>query len=199
MLKVRVGRAVCLTVSDTGCGMERKTLDRIFEPFFSTKEVGKGTGLGLATVYGIVKQHQGWIEVKSEVGVGTTFQIYFPPSKQAAEKIESPVGKIMRGGRETILLAEDEDPDAAATGNMFCGFGAHLIHQALRAQMRDVNRIQLFDRMTTDIPAQHQHKAGEPDDEDDRAEIEADQPVPSVGAAAKDPDRRRTQRPRQSP
>jgi two-component system, cell cycle sensor histidine kinase and response regulator CckA len=104
------GSFVCLTVSDTGCGMDRKTLDRIFEPFFTTKEVGKGTGLGLATVYGIVKQHHGWIEVSSDVGVGTIFKIYFP----AINRIDEPAGEPapgadpVRGGRETVLVVEDE-------------------------------------------------------------------------------------------
>jgi PAS domain S-box-containing protein len=107
----REGRSVCLTVKDTGCGMDRKTLDRIYEPFFSTKEIGKGTGLGLATVYGIVKQHQGWIEVKSEVGKGTTFQIYLPPAANACEPAhEAPpqTSSMAKGRQETILLVEDE-------------------------------------------------------------------------------------------
>src|SRR5262249_6449922 len=104
----RPGKFACLTVTDTGCGMDRKTMERIFEPFFSTKEVGKGTGLGLATVYGIVKQHQGWIEVTSQPGTGTTFRIYFPGVSQ---KIEAPVETSaplidVRGGNETILLVE---------------------------------------------------------------------------------------------
>ncbi|HTL59554.1 MAG TPA: response regulator [Candidatus Limnocylindrales bacterium] len=106
----RPGDFVCLTVRDTGCGMDRKTLDRIFEPFFSTKEVGKGTGLGLATVYGIVKQHEGWVEVSSEVGVGTTFKIFFPAVECLKETSgEAPVSQEqVRGGRETILVVEDE-------------------------------------------------------------------------------------------
>ena len=106
----RPGKFVCLSVTDTGCGMDRKTKERIFEPFFSTKEVGKGTGLGLATVYGIIKQHQGWIEVSSEPDAGTTFKVYFPAVSQKAEALAeagAPATDV-RGGNETILLVEDE-------------------------------------------------------------------------------------------
>jgi PAS domain S-box-containing protein len=107
----RAGKFVRLSVTDTGCGMNRETLNRIFEPFFSTKEVGKGTGLGLATVYGIVKQHQGWIEVESEVGVGTTFNIYLPgvaKSREIATETAPSERPAARGRNETILLVEDE-------------------------------------------------------------------------------------------
>ena len=107
----KAGTTICLSVTDTGCGMDQKTMERIFEPFFSTKEVGKGTGLGLATVYGIVKQHKGWIEVSSQVGKGTTFAIYLPAAQGAVVANESPAADHVqpaRGGSETILLVEDE-------------------------------------------------------------------------------------------
>jgi len=108
--EARPGDFVSISVKDTGCGMDARTLSRIFEPFFSTKEVGRGTGLGLATVYGIVKQHQGWVEVTSAIGVGTTFRVLLPALKAAAvETDDQGDSAIMTsGGRETILLVEDE-------------------------------------------------------------------------------------------
>jgi PAS domain S-box-containing protein len=107
--EARTGRFVCLSVADTGCGMDEVTLGRIFEPFFTSKASGKGTGLGLATVYGIVKQHRGWIEVQSRIGRGTTFRIFLPVSgKAVAPAAESPSKPAARGGSETLLLVEDE-------------------------------------------------------------------------------------------
>jgi two-component system cell cycle sensor histidine kinase/response regulator CckA len=107
--QARAGKFVCLQVSDSGMGMDSVTLERIFEPFFTTKGVGKGTGLGLATVYGIVKQHHGWLEVASQIGVGTTFKVFLPAVKSAVnqtEFIQNP--DAVQGGDETILVVEDE-------------------------------------------------------------------------------------------
>ncbi len=105
----QAGSFVCLSVTDTGCGIPQEILPRIFEPFFTTKEVGKGTGLGLATVFGIVQQHKGWISVTSEVGRGTTFRVYLPRLKHIPQKRVGPSSfDALRGGHETILLVEDE-------------------------------------------------------------------------------------------
>lgn len=107
--QVRAGSFVCLSVSDSGCGIPPENIPKIFEPFFTTKDVGKGTGLGLATVFGIVQQHQGWINVESEVGRGTTFRIYLPRlAKSAGRKSAQRAFAVRYGGNETILLAEDD-------------------------------------------------------------------------------------------
>ena len=103
------GEYVCLEVTDTGCGMDEETQRHIFEPFFSTKEPGKGTGLGLATVNGIVKQHEGWIEVFSLLNKGTTFKVFIPRSEQSVTNSERKASRQMPTGNETILLVEDEE------------------------------------------------------------------------------------------
>jgi two-component system, cell cycle sensor histidine kinase and response regulator CckA len=105
----RDGQYICLKFCDNGTGMDTQILSRIFEPFFTTKPVGKGTGLGLSTVFGIVRQHHGWVEVESKPNHGTTFRIYFPAIREAAEKVELVVDTALRNGRETVLVAEDEE------------------------------------------------------------------------------------------
>ncbi len=102
------GPYVRLAISDTGTGMDGATRARIFEPFFTTKGLGKGTGLGLATTYGIIKQSQGYIEVYSEVGVGSTFEIYLPRLTQDAKPLPIEDQRPARRGSETILLVEDD-------------------------------------------------------------------------------------------
>ncbi|MBT1072681.1 PocR ligand-binding domain-containing protein [Pelotalea chapellei] len=103
------GRYACITLTDTGIGMNEETRLKIFEPFFTTKGVGKGTGLGMAIVYGIVKQHNGFMDVSSEPGLGTTFRIYFPIVETVQEmQGEQSVQLSPRKGSETILVAEDD-------------------------------------------------------------------------------------------
>ncbi len=104
------GRYVRLDITDSGCGIDPETRAKIFEPFFTTKEQGRGTGLGLATVYGIVRQHEGMINVYSEVGKGSLFSIYLPTAESAQEEITAEEQVPVPGGRETILLAEDDEP-----------------------------------------------------------------------------------------
>lgn len=108
--EARPGEFMRLSVRDTGTGMDEGTLARIFEPFFTTKEVGKGTGLGLATVYGIAKQHEGWVDVTTEVGKGSTFNVFFPATDVLATGEENPqsTNGPLPNGQETILVVEDE-------------------------------------------------------------------------------------------
>jgi len=108
-LPIAAGRYTVLTVADTGCGMDQEVLTHIFEPFYTTKEVGSGTGLGLATVDGIVQQNRGHIQVNSSPGAGATFTIYLPSHTERTTKTTGDASKALRKGRgETLLLVEDE-------------------------------------------------------------------------------------------
>ena len=102
------GSYVCLSVTDTGCGMDDRTLQRLFEPFFTTKDVGQGTGLGLATVRGIVQQLGGWVDVESCVGKGSTFRVCLPAVAQPSAAPLAPQTEKPVPGQRTILLVEDE-------------------------------------------------------------------------------------------
>jgi PAS domain S-box-containing protein len=107
-LNLPCGRYVRITVTDSGVGMDEKTQLRIFEPFFTTKKMGRGNGLGLASAYGIVKNHNGMIDVQSKKGEGTTFSIYLPASTKEIQEEEQTDGEILKGP-ETVLLVDDED------------------------------------------------------------------------------------------
>jgi PAS domain S-box-containing protein len=103
------GKYALISVADTGAGIDKKSIKRLFEPFYTTKEVGKGTGLGLSIVYGIIKQHDGSVLVSSEPGQGTTFNIYLPLVEGCAVKDETRISAPLAGGVETLLIAEDEE------------------------------------------------------------------------------------------
>jgi two-component system, cell cycle sensor histidine kinase and response regulator CckA len=109
LIGARPGAYVTLAISDTGCGMDREILDHIFEPFFTTKGTDKGTGLGLATVFGIAQQNGGFIQVSSESGVGTTFRIHFPRfAEEASPADPAEASSLDRGSGQTVLLVEDD-------------------------------------------------------------------------------------------
>jgi CheY-like chemotaxis protein len=106
----RKGRYIRLSIGDNGAGMDEATQRRVFEPFFTTKKMGRGTGLGLSTVYGIIKQHNGWINLESRAGKGTTFCAYFPEATGLSEeKPALPETASSRRGKETVLFADDEE------------------------------------------------------------------------------------------
>lgn len=133
-LSVRPGHYVMLSVSDTGCGMDEKTVSQIFEPFFTTKAPGQGTGLGLSTVYGIVKQSDGYIWVYSELERGTTFKVYFPEQAEGTQRqVEVSPQLDLAIGAETLLVVEDDEALRKLTTALLAGAG----YQVLQAGSGD--------------------------------------------------------------
>jgi two-component system cell cycle sensor histidine kinase/response regulator CckA len=144
------GEYVRLTVSDNGCGMDTETRAHIFEPFFTTKGVGEGTGLGLSTVYGIVKQNNGYIDVDSEPGQGTIFKIYLPRhAGQVVEDRKAASAEIPKGSGETVLLVEDEPAILNIAKRMlellgYSVLAAHRPAEAIRLAEAHVGEIHLL-------------------------------------------------------
>jgi CheY-like chemotaxis protein len=145
------GAYLWIVVSDDGCGMDEETLAHIFEPFFTTKGIGQGTGLGLATVYGIVKQNNGFISVDSAPNKGTTFTIYLPEHKAGLDVSEEIVGPVVlpRSGHETILIVEDEPAVLRLTSMMLEEIGyvvlaAGTAGEAVRLAHKHSDEIQLL-------------------------------------------------------
>jgi PAS domain S-box-containing protein len=124
----RPGDHVQISISDNGCGMDPETIDQIFEPFFTTRRQGQGTGLGLSTVYGIVKQSNGYIDVESEPGLGSTFRVYFPRSTTPEEAFTTETDLPMApGGHETIILVEDERSILDMVATMLSNLGYEVL------------------------------------------------------------------------
>jgi PAS domain S-box-containing protein len=141
------GKHVCLTVEDTGIGMDEEVKSRIFEPFFTTKSAGQGTGLGLAIVYGIVKGMQGFIDVESELGKGTTFKVYCP-AVMAESSSDFDIDDNLKGGNELILFVDDEVPIVEIATSIFKNFGyrtlkAHNGVEALEIYKQNMDKIDI--------------------------------------------------------
>ena len=126
-IEMEPGHYVLLSVSDTGCGMKRETIEHIFEPFFTTKESGKGTGLGLSIVYGIVKAHGGHVNCYSEPGEGSVFTIYLPVVPKTSESEDSKEVALPTGGSETILVVDDEEAVRKLGKTILAKFGYQII------------------------------------------------------------------------
>lgn len=151
---VRPGRYVLVSLSDTGCGMDATTMSRIFEPFFTTKETGKGTGLGLSTVYGIVKQSGGYVWVYSELGIGTTFKMYFPQIDASPMPLKpQQVDDAINVGGETILLVEDDNLLRELTAELLTSGGYAVLEAADAFSALEIlkNRPTSIDLVLTDV------------------------------------------------
>ena len=159
--EAQLGRHVCLTVKDSGHGMDAATMSRIFEPFFTTKEPGKGTGMGMATVYGVLKQHNGWIEVESAPGDGTVIRAYLPvsdgvledpPAEVTVEPTEASVPPAPSGDI-TILLVEDEEMLREFVGTALSSLGYHVLSAANGHEALEIwaTRRHEIDLLLTDV------------------------------------------------
>src|ERR1019366_6054762 len=138
--RARQGRNVRVRISDTGTGMPADVLEHVFEPFFTTKEEGTGTGLGLATVYGILTQAEGQIQIYSEPGTGTTFSITLPVTAQELVPLAAPVSYRRSPKGETVLVVEDEEALRLVTQRIFARNGYHVITAANGPQALDIAR-----------------------------------------------------------
>ena len=147
------GRYLLLKVCDNGCGMERALLDKIFDPYFTTKPPDQGTGMGLAVVHGIVKSHGGHISVYSEPGKGTSFLIYLPMLEEKGETVSEELPEELRGGDERILVVDDEPQVAEMQARLLASLGYRVIHdsQPLHAMERFRDAPQDFDLIITDM------------------------------------------------
>ena len=147
------GRYAVLTISDTGCGIAPTIMDKIFEPYFTTKKKGKGTGLGLAVVYGIVKEHHGDIKVTSEVGKGTSFTVYFPAIGKRSEPMTSDKVEIQPTGDERILLVDDEESVVRLEKQMLqrLGYRVTVHNSATDALMKFRANPEAFDLVVSDM------------------------------------------------
>ena len=154
--KISAGEFIELVISDTGCGIHKKYLDRIFEPFFTTKARGEGTGMGLATVYGIVKEMDGGISVYSEVGVGTTFRILLPAYDQA-EPVQIDTNTELKTGQGNILVVDDEEAIAESSCDILkiLGYSTVMEIDSLKAVEHVKNNPEHYDLVLTDMTMPH--------------------------------------------
>ncbi len=148
---LRAGRYMRMTVSDTGEGIAPEQLGHIFEPFYSTKEEGKGTGLGLATVFRIIEQHQGGIAVASEIGLGTSFMVYLPRGKEAVRQGTAALVPVMPRGRETILLAEHNPLLGTMLGDILNSLGYNVILRPKGSDAVAFGSKNSFDLLITEV------------------------------------------------
>jgi PAS domain S-box-containing protein len=150
---IDTGQYAVLSISDTGCGIDPSVMDKIFDPYFTTKEQGKGTGLGLAVVYGIIKEYRGDIKVYSEVGKGTTFNVYLPLMEKPSESIPVEKADIYETGNERILLVDDEGPIVHLERQMLERLGYHVTSRVSSVEALEAFRANpnAFDLVVTDM------------------------------------------------